>query len=414
MVTKYDVFADLYDKGIPCKINEIVKNLGQRKSEYESVRKLLKTLIKMKLVSKSHYGYQATVNSTNQHLFDMLKYCMNNDVNYNELFSKTVAKYLSKGLLKKSFTAADIGLHPKTFSKISSVLEKNGFLIVLSRKPFRAVVLYNSFLGDILIYYGYRPMVARKQKSEYFEEIKKELSKFRKLRARNNRRYRKILETFQIKFIHHSLSIEGNPITLGQTFRLLRDKIIPKNLRIESVMEVQNYQKAFLQMLQNVRDEVPLNKEMILTYHFLSMQHRPDIAGKIRDGPVVIRGNKDYKVADHKDIESLLEKLMEKYNNFIKGKKHSLEEVLDFAAYLHNEFQYIHPFFDGNSRTTRVIAFHFLLMSDIPVFDIPLGILEEYVFSTKGAKSRDDDKLNQALQKIIFYNLKTINGKLLE
>jgi len=414
MVTKYDVFADLYDKGIPCKINEIVKNLGQRKSEYESVRKLLKTLIKMKLVSKSHYGYQAIVNSTNQHLFDMLNYCMNNDINYNELFSKTVAKYLSKGLLKKSFTAADIGLHPKTFSKISSVLEKNGFLIVLSRKPFRAVVLYNSFLGDILIYYGYRPMVARKQKSEYFEEIKKELSKFRKLRARNNRRYRKILETFQIKFIHHSLSIEGNPITLGQTFRLLRDKIIPKNLRIESVMEVQNYQKTFLQMLQNVRDEVPLNKEMILTYHFLSMQHRPDIAGKIRDGPVVIRGNKDYKVADHKDIESLLEKLMEKYNNFIKGKKHSLEEVLDFAAYLHNEFQYIHPFFDGNSRTTRVIAFHFLLMSDIPVFDIPLGILEEYVFSTKGAKSRDDDKLNQALQKIIFYNLKTINGKLLE
>jgi len=142
------------------------------------------------------------------------------------------------------------------------------------------------------------------------------------------------------------------------------------------------------------------------------MQHRPDIAGKIRDGPVVIRGNEDYKVADCKDIEALLEKLMDKYNKFIKGKKHSLEEVLDFAAYLHNEFQHIHPFFDGNSRTTRVVAFHFLLMSDIPVFDIPLGMLEEYVFSTKGAKSRDDNTLSQALQRIILYNLKTINGKM--
>jgi len=43
-------------------------------------------------------------------------------------------------------------------------------------------------------------------------------------------------------------------------------------------------------------------------------------------------------------------------------------------------------------------------------YHIPLGLLEQY--ATKGAKQRDDNKLNQALQRIILYNLKTINEKL--
>jgi len=108
----------------------------------------------------------------------------------------------------------------------------------------------------------------------------------------------------------------------------------------------------------------------------------------------------------------MIAELLQKYNEFNTKKKHSLREILDFAAYLHNEFQHIHPFFDGNSRTTRLITFHFLLMNDIPILDIPLGMLEEYVFSTKGAKKRDDKKLSQVLQQIIMFNLKAINEKL--
>ena len=51
-------------------------------------------------------------------------------------------------------------------------------------------------------------------------------------------------------------------------------------------------------------------------------------------------------------------------------------------------------------------------MNGIPILDIPLGMLEKYVFSTKGAKKRDEQKLSQALQQIILYNLKAINEKL--
>jgi len=414
MVTKFDVFIELYGKGGPRRIVDLVKSLNQKKSEYDRIRKILELLLGMKLIGKSKYGYEPIMNSKNKQLFEMLKYCIRNGVNYNELFDESVAEFIAKAFLKKSFALNDMDLHPRTFSKISSILEKNGFLIVLSKKPFRAVVPYNSFLGDLIKYYGHKPLVARKEIKEYFEEIKKELTKFKKLRVRNHQKYNEILEAFQIKFIHHSLSIEGNPITLAQTFKLLHDRIVPENLSVESVQEVQNYQKAFLQMIQNVKDELPLTKDSILNYHFLAMQHKKNWAGKIRNAQVIIKGNENYKVAYHTKIDSLLQKLVDKYNLFNQKKKHSLAQILDFSAYLHNEFQHIHPFFDGNSRTTRLITFHFLQMNDIPIFDIPLGMLEEYVYSTKGARKRDDKKLSQVIQRIILYNLKTINEKLSE
>ena len=412
MVTKYDVFMNLYDRGGPRKIIDVLKDLQQKKLDYDKIRKILETLVEMKLIHKNKSGYERIMNSKNQHLFEMMKYCIQNGVNYNDLFNERVAQYLHKAFLKKSFTANDLDLHPRTFSKISSILEKNGFLIILSRKPFKAMVPYNSFLGDFVVHYGFRPLVARQQQDEYFEEIQKELVKFKKLRTRNIRKYQEIMETFQIRFIHHSLSIEGNPITLAQTIKLLRDQIVPENLKVESVHEVQNYQKAFLQMLQNVRDELPLTKESILNYHFLAMQHKPQWAGKIRDEIVTIRGNENFKVADPKDIEPLLDRLIKKYNEFGKIRRPLLKNIFEFTSYLHNEFQYIHPFFDGNSRTTRLLTFHFLQMNEIPIFDIPLGLLEEYIFSTKGAKRRDDSRLGQVLQQIILYNLKTINKNL--
>ncbi|MBI2137920.1 Fic family protein [Candidatus Woesearchaeota archaeon] len=412
MVTKYDVFMEVYEKGGPHKIVDVVQGLKQKKSEYDKIRKILETLAEMKLVAKNDSGYERVMNHQNQHLFEMLKYCIKNDVNYNELFDETVAEYLGKAFLKESFGVKDVGLHARTFSKISAILEKNGFLIVLSRKPFRAVAPHNSFLGDLALYFGQRPMVAKAKPDEYFADIGKELVKFKKLRKANNRKYQEILEAFQIRFIHHSLSIEGNPITLRQTIKLLKEKIVPENLSVESVHEVQNYQKAFLQMVQNVRAELPLSKESMLNYHFIAMQHKLQLAGRIRDGHVMIRGNPDYNVADYKSIGSLLDNLVKRYNNYLNAGKHSLKDILKFASRLHNEFQHIHPFFDGNSRTTRLITFHFLQMNDIPIFDIPLGLLEEYVSSTKGSKKRNDEKLSQILQQIILYNLKTINEKL--
>ena len=164
-------------------------------------------------------------------------------------------------------------------------------------------------------------------------------------------------------------------------------------------------------MFEDASNKIPLTKNSILNYHYLAMQHRDDIAGKIRYLPVHIKGNPDFKVAEVEEIEPKSNSLIIKYNEF-RLKKNVLTKILDFVAYFHNEFQYIHPFEDGNSRTTRLITFHLLRTQGVPIFDIPLGLLEQYLDATKGAKKRNDKKLKQVLQQIILYNLKTINEKL--
>ena len=141
------------------------------------------------------------------------------------------------------------------------------------------------------------------------------------------------------------------------------------------------------------------------------MAHIPEIAGKIRKTEVYIKGNPIFKITKSEKLEEELDRLLMKYNNFI-NKKSSLKEILAFAVYFHNEFQHIHPFTDGNSRTTRLITFHLLQSKDIPIIDIPFGILDEYLNYTKGSKKRKDDKLYITLQKIILFNLKKINNKL--
>ena len=221
-----------------------------------------------------------------------------------------------------------------------------------------------------------------------------------------------MVSDFEVSFVHHSLALEGNPITLNETRSILKDKIIPANLKSEDIDEVKNYQKALLQMLKDSYDKSHLTLQTILDYHFLAMQHNPEIAGKIRKIEVHISGNPGFKITRAKNIERDLEKLIGRYNEFIKKEKAPLKEILDFAVYFHNEFQHIHPFEDGTSRTTRLITFHLLQSKDIPILDIPFGLLDEYLSYTKGARVRGDKKLFSNLQKIILFNLKKINEKL--
>ena len=164
-------------------------------------------------------------------------------------------------------------------------------------------------------------------------------------------------------------------------------------------------------MLNDGSKKKPLTLQTILNYHSLAMQHNQKIAGKIRNVNVAIMGNPNFKLAKVNEIKSKLNQLMDKYNKFIK-KKNSLREIINFASFFHNEFQYIHPFLDGNSRTTRLITFYLLQSKNIPILDIPFGLLDEYLSYTKGYKKRDDKKLSENLQKIILFNLKNINEKL--
>lgn len=411
MVTKYDVFLYLGDKNTSAKTPEIMKWFGKRNYEYSNIYRICSDLTEEGLISKTNQGFQIKLSKKSQLLYRLITYCVSNGINYNYLIDKGLADFIAKALLKIEFSSKDFDIDPKTFRKHAETLSKYGLIIKMSEKPFNARIVWNTLLANILQYFNARVLVKKEKKISILKNIENELRIFNKNVQKNERGYQSLMEDFEIKFIHSSLSLEGNPITLPDTIKILKNRIIPKNERDEDVREIQNYQIATNDMLKDSLEGNALNKDKILNYHFLAMQHNEKIAGKFRKKQVHIRGNPNFKVAHWKSIEKCLEELLEEYNKFI-SKKHNIKDIIRFTAYFHNQFQYIHPFADGNSRVTRLLAFHILRYFKFPVLDIPLGLLEQYLSNTKGYKKRNDDNLNETLQLIILYNLKIIDEKL--
>jgi len=412
MTTKYDVFELIYENRAPMKPIEIVKQLNKDVEDYHTVYKLLRNLIEEKILLKVREGFETRITKRTELLHGIIQYCLKNNIEYNLLLDKNLAEFVSRALQKEEITSKEANINPRTFERYIKRLNRSGLLLVISKKPLRVKLFYNILLNNLLIYFGYTHKVITESSIDYIQEIKKELSKYRKLKRENPVEYKKIVREFEISFVHHSLALEGNPITLPDTFRILKDNLIPAELRVEDVDEVKNYQNAILQMIKDATDKKPLTLQIVLDYHNLSMRHRPRIAGKIRNVEVFIKGNINFKVTQSKNIEKEIRELFDQYNDFLKKKKVSIEELLSFASYFHNEFQYIHPFEDGNSRTTRLITFHLLQSKGIPILDIPVGLLDEYLSYTKSSKKREDEKLFAHLQKVILFNLKKINERL--
>lgn len=411
MATKYDFFEYIYERGA-ARPAEILKAFNKPDSEYPAVYKMLLSMVKKRLVAKNKLGYQSLRSAKNDLLYRIIRFCVSNRINYNELLDEGLARFISEAMPRPRFSLKEFKINPRTFTKYLETLSKYGLLIIISRNPLEAAIPKNDFIKDLAGFFGYTVKTKKFIEKAYIKEIEIELKKFRSLRKRNNKRYLEIIGEYEIKFIQHSLNLEGNPITLPDTIKLLKDHIMPKDLAVEDVQEVQNYQKATKEMMRESEEKLYLTKESILNYHYITMQHRPEIAGVLRTVPVYIKGNPSFKVANAGEINKKLDELLAEYRKFTIKRKKSINETINFSAYFHNEFQHIHPFIDGNSRTARLITFHILISEGLPMLDIPLGLLQEYLFSTKGATRREDIKLSRAIQKIVFYNLRTINEKM--
>jgi len=412
MVTKYDVFEIVYKNRAPLKPIEVVRRLNKDEREYHTIHRLLRELKNEKLLIKKKNSFQAEISEKSELLYRLILYCIKNGINYNFILDKNFAEFISKSLQKEEINIDNIKLNPRTVKKYIEILDRYGMILIISEKPLRAKVFYNILLNNLLVYFGYKHEIVAESSKSYIPEIKKELEIYARLRKKEESKYQKIISEFEISFIYHSLSLEGNPITLPDTIKILKDRVVPANLKTNDVDEVKNYQQAMSQMLKDANERKPLSLQAALGYHRTAMAHHSYLAGSLRTIPVHIKGNPNFKVVAPENIMAELEKLFERYNEFIKRKNTSLEESLKFAVYFHNEFQHIHPFEDGNSRTTRLITFHLLQSLNIPILDIPFGLLDEYQSYTKSSKKREDAKLYQSLQKIILFNIKKINKRL--
>ncbi len=152
-----------------------------------------------------------------------------------------------------------------------------------------------------------------------------------------------------------STSIEGNPLPLTDVKRLLKSH--PVQLR-HSEREVVNYNRALTWLSE--QKEAPLDVAFLLRIHAAVMDELlpPYQTGRFRQEPVVIReprtGDILFLPPDHGDVARLVGELLA----FVRANT-DLDPLL-LAGLFHKQLVIIHPFMDGNGRTTRLATSHLL------------------------------------------------------
>ncbi len=407
MITEHDVFAELMKSR--AKISELAASLNQN---YAAVYAKTATLKKEGLISKENNFYYINLANKKAYLLaKIIDYCIKHNLNYNFFLNKTMFKILEICLNRDVVSAADFKEFNKTtLKKYLDRLIQHNFVIVKSRKPFVFSVLKNHVFTDIIRFFGgYVKERKLPLEEDAFKKIERELKKYRQKSKKQTRFYIKdIEEELKFDFIHSTTYLESNTLTLEETIKLLKHGIYPKK-GFDDILEVKNMNSSINWLFENLKK--PLTLEWILNLHRIIMQGLHEYAGRIRDAPVRILGNPDFEVCDFRILKPRLEEFVSVFNEKFKTCK-TVKDIIIFGAWTHNEFQHIHPFFDGNSRTTRIIMNYCLLNFGFPLINIYETSKDEYLSLTKLSKQRDDGKFAAFLGKIVLDNLIKLNEML--
>ena len=406
MSSKYDIFYVIATRG-RIRAAEIVGALHKPKREYKSIFNHIIELGKEGYIKRNN-AIEVIHSKKSRALFRLISFCIRNRINYNLMFKKSMLEFIRKSAGKEFFTIEDVKVHPQTFNFYINALSEYGLLLIASRKPLKCKLLRHHFLIDLTGFFNKRLRFYAPTQHTFINEIKKELKKYkRKLKIHYT-----IIEDLESKeevnFIYSSLNLEGNPLTLPETQKLIFEEIVPEKHKLMHIQEVTNYKKAVDSMIANVKKKVKLDLRLILEYHKIAMSHIHG-AGEIRKQNVRIKLNPNFKTCNWHLISLKLNELMSKYKKF-ELKKKDMAQIIDFASFFHNEFQRIHPFIDGNSRISRLLLLHILRSHGIPLLELPLGYFDLYMNLTKKSTKRDDKSFKYLIEEIIFMNLKKINN----
>ncbi|MBK5262841.1 MAG: Fic family protein [Peptostreptococcaceae bacterium] len=156
-------------------------------------------------------------------------------------------------------------------------------------------------------------------------------------------------EKLIVEWTYNSNAIEGNTLTLSETKVVLEGITIGGKSLVEH-LETINHREAILFVEELVSNEEPLSEWNIKSIHSLVLREIDNQnAGKYRMENVVISGAKHIP-PKHYEINHLMQKLISEYNNDWKDYHPVIRATL-----LHGEFVKIHPFIDGNGRTSRLL-----------------------------------------------------------
>ena len=188
----------------------------------------------------------------------------------------------------------------------------------------------------------------------------------------------------RIKTIHSSLAIEGNTLSEDEVRDIIDGKDVVAPIR--QIQEVKNAIKTY----ELYPELDAFNEKDLLKAHGVMMQALVDDAGRYRRGGVGVFGNQGLiHLAPPADRVPML------MRDLFGWLKKSKDHLLIRSCVFHYEFEFIHPFIDGNGRMGRMWQ-TLLLMQWNPIFAwIPVeSIVKEHQQEYYDVIAQSDSEAN--------------------
>jgi Fic family protein len=180
---------------------------------------------------------------------------------------------------------------------------------------------------------------------------------------------------FSELFTYNTNAIEGSRLTEREVENILEDNITPKDATKEDIEETYGVNDA-IEFIRSTKDHISI--ELIKKLHKIIFKKSKGFAGNFRkegEDVVIMDGNR--RIVHHgappERVYYLLKELIQWY---IKNKEKYPALIL--AAVVHNQFENIHPFADGNGRIGRLLLNNILIKNKLPPINISLKNRFEY------------------------------------
>ncbi|MFH1095365.1 MAG: Fic family protein [Candidatus Micrarchaeota archaeon] len=251
---------------------------------------------------------------------------------------------------------------------------------------------------------------ANQRISDPFEAVlsKKEIAELKTLEAKSLPKIAHLSEDewrqFTEAFTYDTNAIEGSSLDSKEVDEILgRDKWPDKPKA--DISETYGVAKA-VTYIRNTKEHLSL--PLILKLHQIVFENSKPFAGKFREKGVEVViadrfGNVVHRGAPAAYVSRLLSELVRWY-----GKNRKRYSPLVLAAVVHNQFENIHPFQDGNGRVGRLLLNNILLKHNLPPLNIELKNRHEYYAALQSYENGHDLRPTVELMLKEYRNLRRL------
>lgn len=253
------------------------------------------------------------------------------------------------------------------------------------------------------------------EKLVHIESLKDRIDKLMPQKDWDDAFFRKV----KIDFTYNTNKLEGSTLTYGQTIKLLKDFVTPKDATAGEVLDMINHQKILDSVFNNYRSQT------------LSEENIKELHRQLMHDPAQWSDNGLYSPGLYKSFENMTVRSTGKIHTYIPPDQvaRAMEELiyltneqlkdidtrnidkhpLTIATYFHQRFlNRIHPFSDGNGRIGRVFTNLILLKNGYPPVFIKEVNKDEYL---KCFEFSDSD-INPMLDFMADRLIESLNAKL--